>query len=32
MTLAKGDIIDVNLGLPPKEVKGHEQGYEDLAL
>jgi mRNA interferase MazF len=28
MALAKGDIIDVHLGLPPKEVKGHEQGYE----
>jgi mRNA interferase MazF len=28
MNLAKGEIIDVNLGKPPKEVKGHEQGYE----
>jgi len=23
----KGEIIDVYLGSPPKEVKGHEQGY-----
>ena len=22
----KGDIIDVNLGSPPSDVKGHEQG------
>ena len=22
----KGDVIDVNLGNPPKEIKGHEQG------
>lgn len=22
----KGDIVDVNLGSPPAEVKGHEQG------
>ena len=28
MNLVKGEIIDVNLGLPPKEVKGHEQGFE----
>lgn len=28
MNLAKGEIIDVNLGQPPKEVKGHEQGYD----
>jgi mRNA interferase MazF len=28
MNLAKGEIIDVNLGQPPKEVKGHEQGFE----
>jgi len=24
----KGEIINVNLGTPPKETKGHEQGYE----
>lgn len=24
----KGDIINVNLGNPPKEIKGHEQGKE----
>lgn len=24
----KGDIVDVNLGNPPKEIKGHEQGSE----
>lgn len=23
---SKGDIVDVNLGTPPNEVKGHEQG------
>jgi len=28
MTLFKGEIIDVNLGQPPKEVKGHEQGFK----
>lgn len=28
MNLTKGEIIDVNLGQPPKEVKGHEQGFE----
>lgn len=28
MNLNKGEIIDVNLGKPPKEVKGHEQGLE----
>jgi mRNA interferase MazF len=28
MNLAKGEIIDVNLGQPPMEVKGHEQGFE----
>lgn len=22
----KGDLIDVNLGTPPNEIKGHEQG------
>lgn len=25
-TFTKGDVIDVDLGNPPKEVKGHEQG------
>jgi mRNA interferase MazF len=24
----KGEIINVNLGIPPKEIKGHEQGFE----
>lgn len=24
----KGEIINVNLGAPPKEIKGHEQGFE----
>ena len=24
----KGEIINVNLGSPPKEIKGHEQGLE----
>jgi mRNA interferase MazF len=24
----KGDVIEVNLGNPPKEIKGHEQGYK----
>jgi|GEM_PF-797603 len=24
---SKGDIIDVNLGSPPEEIKGHEQGF-----
>ncbi len=24
----KGEIINVNLGIPPKEIKGHEQGME----
>jgi mRNA interferase MazF len=28
MHLAKGEIIDVNLGRPPGEIKGHEQGFE----
>ncbi|GAB4199642.1 MAG: hypothetical protein Fur0023_02120 [Bacteroidia bacterium] len=28
MKLSKGEVIDVNLGQPPKEVKGHEQGYQ----
>lgn len=27
MNLLKGDIVDVDLGQPPNEVKGHEQGY-----
>jgi mRNA interferase MazF len=27
MHLAKGEIIDVNLGQPPREIKGHEQGF-----
>lgn len=26
--LQKGEIINVNLGTPPREVKGHEQGYD----
>ena len=25
---AKGDIVNVDLGNPPEQVKGHEQGYE----
>jgi hypothetical protein len=25
---SKGEVINVNLGTPPKEVKGHEQGME----
>lgn len=24
----KSDIVDIDLGKPPKEVKGHEQGYD----
>lgn len=24
----KGEIVNVNLGKPPKEIKGHEQGLE----
>lgn len=28
MKFAKGEIIDVNLGRPPKEVRGHEQGFK----
>ena len=24
----KGEIVDVNLGKPPKEIKGHEQGFK----
>jgi mRNA interferase MazF len=24
----KGEVINVNLGTPPGEVKGHEQGYD----
>lgn len=27
-TFTKGEIINVNLGTPPKEIKGHEQGFE----
>jgi len=27
MDLSKGEIIDVDLGQPPKEIKGHEQGF-----
>lgn len=23
----KGDVVEVNLGNPPKEIKGHEQGF-----
>ena len=26
--VSKGEIINVNLGAPPKEVKGHEQAFE----
>jgi mRNA interferase MazF len=25
---SKGEILNINLGTPPKEVKGHEQGLE----
>lgn len=25
--MKRGDIVDINLGLPPNEIKGHEQGY-----
>ncbi len=25
---SKGEIVDVNLGGPPKEIIGHEQGYK----
>lgn len=24
----KGDVVDVDLGRPPKEIKGHEQGLK----
>ena len=24
----KGEVVNVDLGKPPKEVKGHEQGFE----
>jgi mRNA interferase MazF len=24
----KGEIVNVDLGTPPKEVKGHEQGFD----
>ena len=27
-TFLKGEIVNVNLGTPPKEIKGHEQGFE----
>jgi mRNA interferase MazF len=23
----KGEVVDVDLGQPPKEIKGHEQGF-----
>lgn len=26
LNFTKGEVIDVNLGTPPKEIKGHEQG------
>lgn len=28
ITFSKGDIVDVNLGNPPREVKGREQGKD----
>jgi mRNA interferase MazF len=28
MNFTKGEIIDVNLGNPPDEIKGHEQGFK----
>jgi len=28
MTLAKGEVVDVNLGNPPNEIKGHEQAFK----
>ena len=28
LNFTKGEIINVNLGIPPKEIKGHEQGFE----
>jgi mRNA interferase MazF len=28
----KGEIINVDLGTPPHEVKGHEQGYDRPCL
>lgn len=27
-TYHKGDIVLINLGSPPEEIKGHEQAYE----
>ena len=24
----RGDVVEVDLGNPPKEIKGHEQGYK----
>ncbi len=27
MRYKKGDIIDIDLGKPPEEIKGHEQGF-----
>lgn len=26
-TYQKGEVVEINLGNPPKEIKGHEQGY-----
>lgn len=28
INLQKGEIINIDLGTPPNEVKGHEQGYD----
>jgi mRNA interferase MazF len=28
MNYQKGDVVDVDLGRPPKEIKGHEQGLK----
>ncbi len=25
--MKRGDIVDIDLGLPPNQIKGHEQGY-----
>jgi mRNA interferase MazF len=27
MQVKRGDVVDVNLGSPPEEIKGHEQGF-----
>ena len=27
-SFTKGEIVNINLGKPPKEIKGHEQGFE----